>query len=307
MSFEVSIIGTSGMMPLPGRFLTSCILRRNGRLMLFDCGEGTQVSLKIQGFHWKKISDIFITHMHADHVTGLAGLMMLSSQVERTEPLNIWGPAKLEQYIEANRKLLDMYINYPVYFHAVEPGVILEDEEIKVSTVPLLHTKPCFGYVLEEKPRPGEFHPEMAMELGVPRGPMWGMLQHGQSVRLEDGRVVESSQVMGQKRDGCKFAYVTDTLYLGSIADYVKNADLLICESMFESALLPDATQKRHMTATQAAMIALSARVKSLGLTHYSPRYSEAELGILLKEAQAVFPNTFLCKEKQVIEITSED
>ena len=129
MSFEVFSLGTSGMMPLPGRFLTSALLRREGELFLFDCGEGTQVSLKLLNLRWKQINSIFISHMHADHVTGLPGLLMLSSQVDRTEPLYIYGPARLADYIESNRKILDMYINYPITVIPVNPGVIIDSEE----------------------------------------------------------------------------------------------------------------------------------------------------------------------------------
>ncbi|NCC57343.1 MAG: MBL fold metallo-hydrolase [Synergistales bacterium] len=126
MNFEVFVLGTSGMMPLPNRYLTSAMVRRDGELFLFDCGEGTQVSLKMLNLKWKKIHSIFISHMHADHVTGLPGILMLSSQVDRNEPLTIYGPAKLKEYIDANRRILDMYINYEIIVKVAEQGVILE-------------------------------------------------------------------------------------------------------------------------------------------------------------------------------------
>ena len=151
MSFEVFSLGTSGMMPLPGRFLTSALVRREGELFLFDCGEGTQVSLKMLNLRWKQISSIFISHMHADHVTGLPGLLMLSSQVDRTEPLTIYGPARLADYIESSRKILDMYINYEIRCIPVEPGVIAECDEYHINCFPLKHTKQCFGYSIVEK------------------------------------------------------------------------------------------------------------------------------------------------------------
>ena len=117
MDFEVYVLGTGGMQPLPRRFLNSALVRRKGELFLFDAGEGTQVALKKLSLHWKKINKIFISHMHADHVTGLPGLLMLSSQVDRDEPLHIYGPSPLEEYIEASRRILDMYINYEIYLH----------------------------------------------------------------------------------------------------------------------------------------------------------------------------------------------
>lgn len=307
MSLEVFILGTSGMQPLPNRHLTSAIVRREGDLFLFDCGEGTQVSLKKLNLHWKKIKYIFISHMHADHVTGLPGLLMLTSQVERTEPLTIFGPAKLKEYIDANRKLLDMYINYRIDFVEVTPSFFLDEGDFTVEAVPLLHTKPCFGYILKEKTRPGEFNVEKAHELGVPCGPMWGQLQRGNSVTLENGSIVNSSQVLGPARKGMSFAFVTDTMYLSSISKHVDSCDLLLCEGMFDASLSQDAFEKKHMTSTQAATIARDANVKKLGLIHYSPRYTDKELKLLQKEAEEIFENTVLCKDLMTFTIQNED
>lgn len=307
MSLEVFVLGTSGMQPLPGRFLTSAIVRRNGELMLFDCGEGTQVSLKMLNLHWKRINRIFISHMHADHVTGLPGLLMLSSQVDRTEPLYIYGPDKLKEYIDSTRRLLDMYINYEIRFVQTEPGIVLDTEEFTVEAVPLLHTKPCMGFVLKEKDRPGEFSVEKANEIGVPCGPMWGKLQKGLDVTLEDGRTIHPNQVLGEPRKGVKFSYITDSMYLGHIAKHVENSDLLLCEGMFSRDLSQDAYEKKHMTSTQAAMIARDANVKKLGLIHYSPRYTDKELQLLKTEACEVFENTVLCKDRYSFLLSNPD
>jgi len=291
------------MMPLPNRYLTSAMVRRDGELFLFDCGEGTQVSLKMLNLRWKKIHSIFISHMHADHVTGLPGILMLSSQVDRNEPLTIYGPPKLKEYIDANRRILDMYINYEIIVKIAEPGVILETEDFTVSAFPLVHTKPCMGYVMQEKERPGEFHVEKAKELGVPMGPMWGKLQKGESVTLDDGTVISSSQVMGERREGRKFSYVTDSLYLPSIAEHVKDSDLFLCEGMFTSDMEETAYEKKHMTAGQAAQIAKDAQVKQLGLLHYSPRYSDRELRYLHKDAKRIFSETILTKDRMGFDI----
>ena len=300
MNLELYIIGTSGMMPLPNRHLTSVLLRRDGEMMLFDCGEGTQVSLKRMNLKWKKISRIFISHMHADHVTGLPGLLMLSSQVDRDMPLHIYGPPKIQQFVEANRTILDMYINYEIIVHPVtEEGIILEEDDFYVKAFPLQHTKPCFGYTLVEHPRPGEFFPEQAKQLGVPMGPMWAKLQSGDSVTLESGEVIDSSQVMGPERPGRTFSYVTDTLYHESIASHVQNSDFFVCEGMFEHSLEESAREKKHLTAAQAGMIARDAGgVKKMGLIHYSPRYTDKELKMLLEEAKPFFPNTVLLRDR---------
>ncbi|MBO8442747.1 MAG: ribonuclease Z [Spirochaetes bacterium] len=298
MNFEVFSIGTSGMMPLPGRFLTSALVRREGEMFLFDCGEGTQVSLKLLSLSWKRISRIFISHMHADHVTGLPGLLMLSSQVDRSEPLTIYGPQRLGEYIDSSRRILDMYINYPIIFQSVEEGVVYEDDALCVNAFMLRHTKLCYGYSLVEKPRPGEFSVEKALAHKVPRGPLWSALQHGQSVLNEDGQLVEPSMVLGQKREGRKFTYITDTQYFPELADYAHDSDILFCEGMFDSSLEADAAEKKHMTAAQAAMVAKDAHAAKLCLQHYSPRYSDRELRLLLEEAKAIFPETVLTRDR---------
>jgi ribonuclease Z len=300
MNLEAFVLGSGGMMPLPHRALTSVLVRREGELFLFDGGEGTQVSIRRLNLRWKKITAIFVSHMHADHVTGLPGILMLSSQVDRDEPLYIIGPPRLAEYIDSSRRTLDMYINYEIVVREIrEPGVVWEGEGFKVRAFPLRHTKTCYGYALEEDPRPGAFHPERAAELGVPRGPLWSVLQGGESVTLEDGRVVASSEVMGAPRSGRKFSYVTDSLYFPEIAREVSNSDLLVCEGMFESALVESAVEKKHMTAVQAARIARDAGgVKKLALIHYSPRYAERDLKRLLDEARETFPDTILSRDR---------
>jgi len=303
MNFEVFVLGTSGMMPLPGRFLTSAMVRREGDLFLFDCGEGTQISLKMLNIRWKKINSIFISHMHADHVTGLPGMLMLSSQVNREDPLYIYGPHRLEEYINQTRKLLDMYINYEIIVKTVEPGIIIDNDQYSVEAFKLDHTKPCFGYTMREKQRSGQFFPEKAIALNVPMGKMWSALQRGESVTLDDGTVIKPEQILGERRAGRAFAYVTDTLYKSSIVKHVKNVDLLLCEGMFDESLKESAHEKKHMTAKEAALIAKKAEVKSMGLIHYSPRYTDRELKILLKEAKEVFPNTFLARDRMAFEI----
>ncbi|WP_020612823.1 ribonuclease Z [Sediminispirochaeta bajacaliforniensis] len=309
MNLECFVLGTGGMMPLPGRHLTSALLRRDGDLFLFDCGEGTQVSLRKLNLRWKKISAIFISHTHADHVTGLPGIMMLSSQVDREEPLTIIGPPKIREYVETARSVLDMYINYEVIIKEIDaPCEVYRGEGYAVRAFPLLHSKPCVGYVLEEDTRPGIFHPERAAELGVPRGPLWSHLQRGEVVQASDGTSVFPEQVMGDKRSGRKFAYVTDTKYIPEIASQVSDSDLLICEGMFLSDLEESAAEKKHLTAKQAATIAKDAGgIKRMGLIHYSPRYTMRDLRTLLKEAKTVFPETFLTEDQQQIEIPYDD
>lgn len=308
MNMEAFVLGCGGMMPLPYRHLTSVLLRRDGDLFLFDGGEGTQVSLRRLNLKWKKINAIFVSHTHADHVTGIPGLMMLSSQVDRDEPLYIFGPPKIADYIESSRKVLDMYINYPVIVKEITaPCVCYEGDGFYIRAFPLQHTKTCVGYTLEELDRPGEFFPHKALELNVPCGPLWSKLQSGYEVESSDGKIVKPEQVMGQKRSGRKFSYVTDTLYLPSIAKEVQGSDLLICEGMFAKEFEDQAKEKKHMTSVQAATIAKEGNVKKMGLIHYSPRYTDYELKNLLEEAQEVFPQTVLTKDRMIFDIPYED
>lgn len=308
MNMEAFILGCGGMMPLPYRHLTSVLLRRDGDLFLFDGGEGTQVSLKRLNLKWKKIDAIFVSHTHADHVTGLPGILMLSSQVDRTEPLYIYGPPKIKEYIETSRSVLDMYINYPIIVKEITaPCVVHSGKDFYIRAFPLDHTKTCVGYTLEELDRPGEFNPQKARELGVPCGPLWSQLQNGNEVQATDGSIVKPEQVLGEKRSGRKFSFVTDTLYKPNIAEEVKGSDLLICEGMFEKALLDQAKEKKHMTAEQAATIARDANVRRMCMIHYSPRYIDKDLHVLLEEAQAIWPQAELSHDRMQIDIPFVD
>ncbi len=308
MNLEAFILGCGGMMPLPYRHLTSVLLRREGDLFLFDGGEGTQVSLRRLNLRWKKINAIFVSHTHADHVTGLPGLLMLSSQVDRDDPLYIFGPPKIAEYIKSSRQVLDMYINYQIIVKEItEPGIVYQGEDFHVRAFPLQHTKTCVGYTLEEYDRPGQFNPEAAKELGVPCGPLWSRLQNGEAVTAESGATIVPDQVLGAPRKGRKFSYVTDTKYLPSIAHEVENSDLLVCEGMFEKALAETAAEKKHMTAEQAGTVARDGNVRKKALIHYSPRYTDSDLKHLLSEARAVFPDTVLSRDRLVIPIEYEN
>jgi ribonuclease Z len=176
-----------------------------------------------------------------------------------------------------------------------------------VRAFPLRHTKPCYGYTLEEDKRPGEFHVERAEALGVKRGPKWAALQSGQTVKAEDGKDVRPDQVLGPERTGRKFSFVTDTLAFREIAEEVSGSDLFFFVGMFEKALEESAREKKHMTAEQAACIAKAAAVKKLALIHYSPRYTEYELKQVIKEAEAIFPPTVLSRDRMVFPIDYVD
>lgn len=312
MNMEAFVLGTGGAMPLPNRHLTSVLLRREGEVFLFDAGEGTQVSLRALNLKWKKISAILISHTHADHVTGLPGMLMLSSQADRQDPLYVIGPPRIREYLEANRRALEMYINYEIRIVEIAdpaiPQVVFEGNGFVIRSFPLRHSRVCVGYSLIESSRPGVFHPEKADVLGVPRGPLWAQLQSGETVHLSDGRTVTPGEVLGPERRGRKFSYVTDTLPLDTIPAEVADSDLLISEGMFTEEHRESARAKKHMTAGDAARIARQAGgIGRMGLIHYSPRFTNRQLKALLQEASAIFPDTFLTRDRMNIDIPYRD
>jgi ribonuclease Z len=312
MNMEAFILGSGGTMPLPNRHLTSVLLRREGEVFLFDCGEGTQVSLRALNLKWKKINAIFISHTHADHVTGLPGMLMLSSQVDRQEPLYVIGPPRLGEYVKANRNALEMYINYEIRVREIVDPSVVQDvyrgDGYVVQSFPLRHSRTCVGYSLVEDPRPGLFHPERAEAARVRRGPLWARLQRGEEVRNELGETVTADMVMGPGRKGRKFSYVTDTLPVSRITPYIANSDLLISEGMFTEEHRESAVAKKHMTAAEAARLARDAGgVKKMGLIHYSPRFTNRQLKQLLTEARNEFPETFLTRDGMTIPIPYEE
>lgn len=308
MNMEAFILGVGGTMPLPNRHLTSVLLRREGEVFLFDAGEGTQVSLRSLNLKWKKISAILVSHTHADHVTGLPGMLMLSSQVDRDEPLYIIGPPRIAEYVETSRRVLEMYINFEIRVREIaDPGVpqtVFEGAGYRIRSFPLRHSRVCVGYSLEEDPRPGLFHPERAAAAGVPRGPMWSRLQDGERVTLEDGRTVGPEDILGPQRPGRKFTYMTDTVPLESVLPHIAGSDLLISEGMFTEEHRETARAKKHMTAGDAARLAARAGgIRRMGLIHYSPRFTNRQLKDLLSEARTHFPESFLTRDRMHLEI----
>lgn len=308
MNLEAFVLGAGGSMPLPNRHLSSMLLRRDGELFLFDCGEGTQVALRALNLKWKKISAILISHTHADHITGLPGMLMLSSQVNRDEPLYIIGPPRIKEYVEFSRSILEMYINYEIVVHELSrhqlDQIVWKGKNYHIRSFPVQHSRTCVGYTLEEDPRPGVFHPERAIELQIPRGTNWSTLQKGHPVTLTDGRVVEPPDVLGDSRKGRKFSFVTDTRPVDRIHKEVKNSDFLVCEGMFMQEHMQSAVEKQHMTAIEAATIACKAGgVDRMGMIHFSPRYTDHQLKQLEQEAKKIFSQAFCLRDSMRITI----
>lgn len=289
---DVTLLGTGGMMPLPGRALTSLYVRHEGRVILIDCGEGTQTAIRVAGLRFKPIEAIFITHFHADHISGLPGLLLTLGNEGRTEPLTMYGPVGLERIVNALRAIVPE-LPFEIRFHP-----FLEEEDrhfscagMAVTAIALDHGISCYGYQMKLA-RPGRFDPQAARARGIPV-PLWGRLQQGESV---DGFVPED--VLGAPRKGLTLVYATDTRPVDGIREAALDADLLILEGMFgEPEKLPRAKISSHMMMSEAAAIAREAKAKELWLTHYSPATPEPE--IYRDTVQEVFANTVIAVDGQ--------
>lgn len=300
---DVCLLGTAGMMPLPHRWLTCCMTRYNGSNLLIDCGEGTQVAIKEKGWTFKPIDVICFTHYHADHVSGLPGLLLTMGNAERTEPLLIVGPAGLKRVVEAMR-VIAPELPFPIeYKELTESDEIFYTHGYKIHAYKVRHNVTCYGYAIEIE-RAGKFDPERAKALNIPLK-LWNPLQKGTTI-TEDGITYTPEMVLGHKRKGIKLVYCTDTRPTNAITEAAKDADLAILEGMYaEPEKLAKAKQYKHMTFYEAAQIAADAQVKELWLTHFSPSLVGAE-GYMPK-VKAIFENARLGKDGLSQELLFED
>ena len=284
---DVCLLGTGGMMPLPDRALTSLYVRSSGRVVLIDCGEGTQTAIRRASLRFKPIEAILITHFHADHISGLPGLLLTMGNEGRTEDLHMYGPVGLEKVVNSLRIIVGE-LPFEIVFHELETGkrAAFSCAGLEGAAFALDHGMPCFGYTLELK-RPGRFDPVRAKERGIPVT-LWSRLQKGESL---DGYVPED--VLGEPRRGLRLLYATDSRPVDEMTQLGRNADLLILEGMFgQPEKLERAKEARHMLMQEAAGIASEAQPKQLWLTHFSPANPEPET--YLEEVQEIFPNTVI-------------
>lgn len=285
---DVCLLGTGGMMPLPSRWLTACLVRYEGTCVLIDCGEGTQITMKQQGWSFKAIDAILFTHFHGDHIGGLPGLLLTIGNAGRTEPVLLMGPRNLKKVVEG-LLLIAPELPFPLIYQELT-GI---DEEIRVGDLYIHpfrgdHRIFCLGYSLEIHRAP-KFQPDKAQELQIPVR-YWKVLQSGQTVTVGDA-VYTPEQVLGERRKGLKLSYCTDSRPKDSIVEAVRGSDLFICEGMYgEPEKQKKAKEYKHMTFQEAATMAAKAGVKELWLTHYSP--SLVNPSEYLEYARAIFPNT---------------
>ena len=291
------------MMPMPGRWLSSALVRCGATLTLFDCGEGTQVPWKALGWGFRQLGAICLTHMHADHVLGLPGVLFMVAHAGRTEPLDIYGPRGTTYVVEGLRRVAaDM--PFPIYVHELKGDEHFElPGGLHGSCAPASHGVPCLAYRAELERRP-EFQVEKARALGLPVQ-FWSLLQRGEAVEYA-GRIVRPEQVLGEPRRGISLAFITDTRPTGTLGKFASNVDLLICESMYDDpADLPLAQANEHMLAEEAAGIAKAAGVSRLLLTHFSPKINDPTQAE--RAARRVFPETRAARDGTVVTLNFPD
>lgn len=286
---DVALLGTGGMMPLPNRFLTSLLLRFNGKMLLVDCGEGTQVTMKMLGFGFKNIDVILFTHTHGDHITGLCGMLLTIGNSGRVLPITIIGQRGIEFIVNS---LLVIAKDLPFELKFIE--IDSESNEVIVgdyciSALPLDHSVECYAYRVELK-RAGKFSVSKAIKNNIPKN-YWGILQKKGIVQLDDGTTLTHDMVLEDDRKSLVVSYMTDTRPVEKASDFVKNSDLFICEGIYgEDEKRPKAVSHKHMIYSEAASIAKKANVEELWLTHYSPALVLPEE--FLHYATNIFENT---------------
>ena len=300
---DICLLGTGGMMPLPYRWLTSLMIRYEGRQLLVDCGEGTQIAARKAGLSFKPIDVICFTHYHADHVSGLPGMLLTMGNAERTEPLLFIGPKGLERVVNALRSIAPE-LPFPMEFYELkEKEEHLEAAGMHIHAFRVNHNVTCYGYTISIS-RAGKFQVDQAQALGLPVR-LWNPLQKGNIVEWE-GRTYTPDMVMGPERKGLKVCYCTDTRPVPLIAEAAKGADLFICEGMYGEPDKQDkAVEHKHMTFREAAELARLAQPAEMWLTHFSPSMNRPE--DYLDEAKKRFSATKLGKDGKKKTLRFED
>ena len=302
--FRVHILGCGSALPTTHHFSSMQVVECRGKLYMIDCGEGAQLQLRRSSLSFEKLGNVFITHLHGDHCFGLIGMISTFGLLGRHAALNIYAPGEFESMLKTQ---LDMFFNYDigyeVVFHPVDTRVqqvIFEDHSLTVETIPLDHRMPCAGYLFREKPGLPHIRRDMIDMYGIPISQI-NNIKAGQDYTLPDGTVVKSEQLVTPADAPRSYAYCSDTRYMPSLREMVKNVNTLYHESTYADDKVTGAEKYFHSTARQAATVARDAHVGKLLLGHYSARY--ADESILLNEAKEVFQNSYLTNEMDIFDV----
>ncbi len=298
---RITFLGTAGSLPTVNRNPSAIMVNRDGEMLLFDCGEGTQQQMMKARTGMKGLSSIFISHFHADHVLGIPGLTQTMSFQGRTDPLYIYGPRGVEDFISCLVSIGYDRLNFEIRPVRMEPGDVVDKDGYSIKAIRTEHSVPSLGYALVEDQRPGRFDRQKAISLGIPVGPLFSRLQKGESVEV-DGKRILPDDVIGPSRSGRTLVYTGDTRPCSSILDASKGADLLIHDATLADEMQEWARESMHSTSSEAARLARDANVGKLVLTHISSRYSD-DASLLLKEARGIFENVVVAEDLMVIEV----
>ena len=300
---DVALLGTGGMMPMPERFLSSMLLRINGRLILVDCGEGTQVTLKMLGWGFKAIDTICFTHYHADHISGLPGMLLTIGNSGRTEPVKLIGPPGLKKVVEGLRLIFPELPFKLEYIEIDNVDCVIDFNDFSLKANDGDHRIKCLSYRFDIS-RKGKFSVEKAKALGLPVN-MWSILQKGGTVEY-NGKIYTSDMVLGNARKGISLSFCTDTRPVDSLVSFINGSDLFVCEGMYgENEKQKKAIEYKHMLFSEAAKLAKLGNVKELWLTHLSPSMKEPEL--FIDNAKKIFANTKVGYDRMYTRINFEE
>jgi ribonuclease Z len=303
---RIVLLGTSSAIPTLTRGLSSTALVREGDVFLFDCGEGTQVQIMRSTVKRSRIHSIFIGHLHGDHLYGIAGLLSTLHLDGHESPVNVFGPEGLRHFLNAAFRTSDLRFKFDLTvkeFPRGYRGRVLDEPEFYVDALPLDHTIFCLGWRFQEKDRPGMFNLENAERLGIPRGPLYRKLQHGESITLADGRVITSDMVVGPPRPGKSVAYCLDTQFSERTIELAEKCTALIHETTFGPDAVEMARERKHSTMEDAARVAKEAGVQNLIATHFSSRYDGRQIAKIADDARGVFANITLGRDLLEVEI----
>lgn len=297
---ELQFLGTGAGMPSKQRNTSALVLKlmqERGTFWLFDCGEATQHQMLHTTLKPRKLEKIFITHLHGDHIFGLPGLLGSRSFMDGKEPLTIYGPIGIEEWITTTLRISRTVLQYKLNFVEIEEGVIFEDEQFTVEAKLLQHVIPCFGYRVIQKPLPPQLLIEKAIQLGVPKGPLLAKLKKGQDVVLENGQTVLSQDVTAGPVNGFSISILGDTRYCQASIELSRDVDIVIHEATFDAGTEELAKPYGHSTITQAAQVAKESGAKHLIVQHISARFLPSQAEELRKQGLSVFPSITVAED----------
>ncbi|WP_347862801.1 ribonuclease Z [Salimicrobium sp. PL1-032A] len=297
---ELYFLGTGSGVPSKERNVSSLTLRlleETGKVWMFDCGEGTQQQILHSPIKPRRVEKIFITHLHGDHIYGLPGFLSSRSFQGGTTPLIIYGPRGLQEFIETSLRISGTHLNYDIDFRLIEDGFFEDSPHFEISAHLLEHGLDSYGYFIKEKDQHGALQKEKLASMGVAPGPIYQTIKNQEQTTLEDGRVINRSDVLGPPKPGRSIAILGDTRFKESHAEWIRGADLLVHEGTFSGKEEEMAYDYYHSTVTQAALLAKRAGVRTLIINHLSSRYQKSEIDLLVEEAEAAFPNTYIAHD----------